>query len=79
MNAEESDSEGGRGEIGGEIDPTSPEAQRNYGTAEVSESGIDLSLLRHNLRLTPTERVEQMVAFVRAVLPLQGAARRAKQ
>jgi hypothetical protein len=26
--------------------------------------------------LTPTERVEQMVAFVRFVLPLQGALRR---
>jgi hypothetical protein len=52
---------------------------QRYGTAEVSESGIDLSQLRRNLQLTPTERVEQMVAFVRAVLPLQGAARRARR
>jgi hypothetical protein len=46
-----------------------------YGTAEVSASGVDRSQLRHNLRLTPTERVEQMVAFVRFILPLQGALR----
>lgn len=44
-----------------------------YGTADVSASGVDRSQLRHNLRLTPTERLEQMVAFVRFVLPLQGA------
>lgn len=50
-----------------------------YGTAEVSASGIDRSQLRRNLRLTPTERVEQMVAFVRIVLPLQGAAHRSKR
>jgi hypothetical protein len=47
-----------------------------YGTADVSASGVDRSQLRHNLRLTPTQRVEQMVAFVRFVLPLQGALRR---
>ncbi|HZS93414.1 MAG TPA: hypothetical protein VFA78_01330 [Chloroflexota bacterium] len=50
-----------------------------YGTADVSESGIDRSQLRHNLRLTPTERVEQMVAFVRFVAPLQGALRRKRE
>jgi hypothetical protein len=47
-----------------------------YGTAEIAPSGVDLSHLRRNLRLTPTERVEQMVAFVRFVLPLRGALRR---
>lgn len=46
-----------------------------YGTAELSASGVDRSQLRNKLRLTPTERVEQMVAFVRFVLPLQGALR----
>jgi hypothetical protein len=43
-----------------------------YGAAEVAASGVDRSRLRRNLQLTPTERVEQMVAFVRFVLPLQG-------
>jgi len=51
-------------------------AADRYGSAEVAVSGVDLSQLRRNLRLTPTERVEQMVAFVRCVLPLQGALRR---
>ena len=35
-----------------------------YGTAEVSVSGIDLSQLRNNLRLTPEERLRQVVKFV---------------
>jgi hypothetical protein len=47
----------------------------SYGTAEVLASGVVLSQLRRNFRLTPTERVEQTVAFVRFVLPLQGALR----
>jgi hypothetical protein len=34
------------------------------GTAEVSESGIDLSQLRNNLRLTPEERLRKVVKFV---------------
>jgi hypothetical protein len=46
-----------------------------YGTAEVSVSGVDRSQLRRNLQLTPTERVERMVALVHAVLPLKGALR----
>lgn len=29
------------------------------------ENGIDLSLLRHNLRLTPTQRIEKMVRSLR--------------
>lgn len=35
-----------------------------HGTAEVSESGIDLSQLRSNLRLTSEERVHKLVKFV---------------
>ncbi len=30
------------------------------GYGEQSESGIDLSLLRENLKLTPTQRIEKM-------------------
>lgn len=36
-----------------------------HGTAEVSESGIDISQLRNNLRLTPEERLQKMVRFAR--------------
>jgi hypothetical protein len=32
----------------------------NYGTAEMSESGVDLSRLRANLRLTPDRRLKQV-------------------
>lgn len=48
---------------------------RGYGTADVSASGVDRSQLRYNMQLTPTERVEQMVTFIRFVLPLQGVLR----
>jgi hypothetical protein len=34
------------------------EATRGYG--EQDENGIDLSLLRENLRLTPTQRLERL-------------------
>ncbi len=33
----------------------------NTQTAEVGESGIDISQLRANLRLTPQQRLEKMV------------------
>jgi len=46
-----------------------------YGTAEVSESGVDISQLRNNLRLTPEERIRQMVRFVRFVGRYRGALR----
>jgi hypothetical protein len=36
-----------------------------HGTAEVSESGVDLSQLRNNLRLTPEERLKKMVRYAR--------------
>jgi hypothetical protein len=32
-----------------------------HGYGEQDENGVDLSLLRRNLRLTPTERVERML------------------
>jgi hypothetical protein len=67
------------GDGSGIFEPTSSEAHRNYGTAEVSVSGVDVTQLRRNLRLTPAERVDQMVAFVRIVLPLQGIARRGQR
>jgi hypothetical protein len=40
------------------------------GYGEQSESGIDISLLRENLKLTPTQRIEKMrraLSFVREV------------
>lgn len=39
-----------------------------YGTAEVAESGIDLSQLRNNLRLSPEERLQKMVRYARFFL-----------
>ena len=38
-----------------------------HGTAEVSASGIDLSQLRNNLRLTPEQRLRQVVKFVAVI------------
>lgn len=49
-----------------------------YGTAEVSESGVDISQLRHNLRLTPTERVERMVKAARFFASIRGTARKSR-
>ncbi len=41
-------------------------------------NGIDLSLLRANLRLSPAERAEQGAVAGRAVARLQGGARRGR-
>ncbi len=38
-----------------------------HGTAEISASGIDLSQLRNNLRLTPEERLRQVVKFAAVI------------
>jgi hypothetical protein len=46
---------------------------RLHGHGEQDENGVDLSLLRANLKLTPTERVEKM----RRALALQLEVRRA--
>ena len=47
----------------------------SYGTAEISESGVDLSQLRRNLRLTPTQRVSRMVEAARFFASIHGIAR----
>lgn len=41
------------------------------------ESGVDLSLLRQNLRLTPTERMERHRRALCSVMEVRRAARRA--
>ncbi len=48
----------------------------NTQTAEVSESGIDISQLRANLRLTSEQRLEKMVRAANYFASIRGAARR---
>lgn len=43
---------------------------------EQNEDGVDLSLIRSNLRLTPTERVQRMDRARRGALRLRKHARR---
>ena len=47
-----------------------------YGEQDVN--GVDLSLLRRNLRLTPTERLQRHQGAVRMVMELDRARRRGK-
>lgn len=51
-------------------------AQIDTQTAEVSESGIDISQLRANLRLTPQQRLEKMVRAANYFASIRGAVRR---
>jgi len=46
---------------------------------EAYKSGIDLSLIRHNLSLSVDERFEQLMALQRLADELREAGRRAKQ
>ncbi len=46
--------------------------------AEAREFGIDLTLLLSNLRLTPTERLQRLMAAQLMVLELRRGMRRAK-
>jgi hypothetical protein len=46
---------------------------RGYG--EQSESGVDISLIRANLRLSPTERMEKHLRAVTAVQEVRRAGR----
>jgi len=54
-------------------------AQGSYGTAEISEEGIDLSRLRADLKLTPGERILKAAALSRFVLKLQASVTKAKR
>lgn len=45
---------------------------RGYG--EQDENGVDLSLLRENLRLTPTQRLEKLQQAARSLLEVRHAA-----
>ncbi len=51
-------------------------AQIDTQTAEVGESGIDISQLRANLRLTPQQRLEKMVHAANYFASIRGAVRR---
>lgn len=51
------------------------EYTRGYG--EQDENGIDLSLLRENLKLTPTERIQKHTRFLIGLMELERAAARA--
>ena len=47
------------------------------GYGEQSESGIDISLLRENLKLTPTQRIEKMRRALSFVMEVRRAGIRA--
>ena len=51
----------------------------NTQTAEIDENGIDLSQLRYNRSLTPTERAIRMVKAARFFVSVRGAARAARR
>jgi hypothetical protein len=41
-------------------------------------SGVDTSQIEENLRLSPTERVEKMLAFLRFVIEVKGQVARGR-
>jgi hypothetical protein len=47
--------------------------------AEAERHGVDLSMLRERLRLTPTERLERHQAALELMETLRGAKRKAKR
>ena len=51
----------------------SPAAQPYYG--DQNEDGIDLSLIRENLKLTPAERLEKLQRAAKSLAELKNAAR----
>ena len=53
------------GECGGIIDVVSEELQ------EYSEDGVDLTLIRWMLSLTPRERLENLQSFVNAIVAIR--------
>jgi hypothetical protein len=46
------------------------------GFPQQNADGVDLSLIRENLKLTPTERLRRNYEVRRQVLQIQGSARR---
>lgn len=44
-----------------------------HGFGEQDENGVDLSLLRENLKLTPTERIEKMRRALALVMEVRRA------
>lgn len=47
--------------------------RHTHGFGEQDENGVDLSLLRENLKLTPTERIEKMRNALGLVLEVERA------
>lgn len=47
--------------------------RHTHGFGEQDENGVDLSLLRENLKLTPTERIEKMRKALELVLEIERA------
>ena len=45
---------------------------------ELYKRDVDRTLLRENLRLTPQQRVEKLLAFMRGLERLQAAAKRSR-
>jgi hypothetical protein len=66
---------------GGDFSTGTPSASRTFGApGQYDESGVDFSLIRANMRLTPTERARRSERARRAALRVQeiGRAARAK-
>jgi hypothetical protein len=59
------------------MDPHSPSPSEVI--AEAERQGVDLSMLRERLRLTPTERLERHQAALALVEALRSAKRKAKR
>ncbi len=55
-----------------------PASDRDAALAAAEREGVDLSLLRQRLRLTPTERVERHGAALALVFGLRAAGRHAR-
>jgi hypothetical protein len=53
--------------------------EHNPNAPEVTPNGVNLSALRRNLRLSPTERIEQLTGWVKLVEELQAGMRRARR
>ena len=66
------DEERGRAEAPAETGPLAPASERAY-----SEDGVDLTLIRWMLSLTPLERLEALQSSLRAIGRLRDAASRA--
>ena len=56
---------------GGVREPETPDAEKAF-----SQDGVDLTLIRWMLSLSPAERLQVLASNIRSLEPLRGAARR---